>query len=205
MAVVVTTLLYGSEAWVTYRNHIRFLERFHQRCLRSILKIHWSDYVTNIQVLEQAGVPCIETMLIQHQLRWAGHVSRMEDHRLPKMVLFGELSSGHRQRGAPKKRYKDHLKRTLISCGIDHLKWTELASERDTWRQTLRHATTEYENHRREAHEIKRQKRKSRAASATYDRDPSQTFICPRCARPCLSRIGLVSHERACTRRGHPP
>ena len=39
-AVVLSTLLYGSESWVTYRSHIRLLERFHQRCLRTILNIH---------------------------------------------------------------------------------------------------------------------------------------------------------------------
>ena len=38
-AVVVTTLLYGAETWVLYRKQIRLLERFHQRCPRSILGI----------------------------------------------------------------------------------------------------------------------------------------------------------------------
>ena len=47
-AVVLATLLCGSESWVTYRHHLRLLERFHQRCLRSILNIHRSDYVTNL-------------------------------------------------------------------------------------------------------------------------------------------------------------
>ena len=41
-AVVLTSLLYGSEAWVTYRSHVRLLQRFHQRCLRTILNIHWN-------------------------------------------------------------------------------------------------------------------------------------------------------------------
>ena len=51
-AAVLTTLLYGAESWVTYRRHLRLLEHFHQRCLRSILNNHWSDFVTNIEVLE---------------------------------------------------------------------------------------------------------------------------------------------------------
>ncbi|KAJ7414406.1 hypothetical protein WISP_84394 [Willisornis vidua] len=33
-----------------------------------------------------AGVTSIEAMLKRTQLRWAGHISRMEDHRLPKIV-----------------------------------------------------------------------------------------------------------------------
>lgn len=67
---------------MTYRSHIRLLERFHLRCLRSLVNIHWSDFITNVEVLEQAEIPSIEAMLLKHQLRWAGHVSGMEDHRL---------------------------------------------------------------------------------------------------------------------------
>ena len=37
-AVILTTLLYGSKAWVTHRHNVRLLERFHQRCLRIILE-----------------------------------------------------------------------------------------------------------------------------------------------------------------------
>ena len=129
-AVVLTTLLYGSETWVTYRHHLRLLERFHQRCLRIILNIHWRDFVTNVEVLEQAKITSIEAMLLKSQLRWAGHVSRMEDHRLPKIALYGELSTGNRDRGAPKKRYKDSLKKSLSACHIDHQQWCTLAADR---------------------------------------------------------------------------
>ena len=51
-AVILITLLYGSESWVTYRYHLRLLERLHQRCLRTILNIHWSNYVSNVEVLD---------------------------------------------------------------------------------------------------------------------------------------------------------
>ena len=33
----------------------------------------------------------IESILLQLQLHWAGHVARMEDTRSPKAVIFGEL------------------------------------------------------------------------------------------------------------------
>ena len=34
---VLITLLYGAKTWVLYRKQMKLLERFHQRCLRSIL------------------------------------------------------------------------------------------------------------------------------------------------------------------------
>ena len=53
-AVVIPTLMYGAETWTLYRRHVRLLECFHQRCLRSILDIKWHDYVSNEDVLEEA-------------------------------------------------------------------------------------------------------------------------------------------------------
>ena len=45
-------------------------------------------------VLEWADITSIKVMLLKIQLHWAGYVSRMADHRLPKIILYGELSSG---------------------------------------------------------------------------------------------------------------
>ena len=50
-------------------------------------------------------------LLLQVQQRWAGHVTKMEDVRIPKAVFLSELQEGKRDRGAPRKRYKDQLKR----------------------------------------------------------------------------------------------
>ena len=109
-AVVVPTLLYVAETCVLDRKQIRLLERFHQRCLRSILGIKWQDHVSN-EVLKRANLRSIEFILLQMQLRWAGHVTRMEDVRMPKAVFFSELQEGMHDRGAPRKHYKDQLKR----------------------------------------------------------------------------------------------
>ena len=192
--MVLSTLLYGSESWVTYRSHLRLLERFHQRCLRAILGIHWSAFVTNVEVLERAGVTSIETMLLKSQLRWAGHVSRMQDHRLPKIAMNGELSSGQRDRGAPKKRYKDCLKKSLRSCEIDHRQLADLAADRIAWRQKINQGVTIFENSRTALLKEKRELRKTRASATSV---PDQTFPCTRCSRPCRSRIGLLGLERA--------
>ncbi|KAJ7405175.1 hypothetical protein WISP_141537 [Willisornis vidua] len=43
----------------------------------------------------------IEAMLLRTQVRWAGHISRMEDHRLPKIVLYGELATSCCKRETP--------------------------------------------------------------------------------------------------------
>ena len=78
--VVVTTLLYGAESLVMYGRHLRLFECFHQRYLRSILNIHWSDFLKNLELLQRAEIATIDTSR-----------SWMEDFRLPKIVLYNRL------------------------------------------------------------------------------------------------------------------
>ena len=49
----------------------------------------------------------------QVQLRWAGHVTRMEDVHMPEALFSSELQEGKRDHGVPRKRYIDQLKRQL--------------------------------------------------------------------------------------------
>ena len=57
------------------------------------MKINWKDRVLNTYALEQVVMTSIRTLLQQAKLRWAGHMLRMPDTRLPKRLLFGELSN----------------------------------------------------------------------------------------------------------------
>ena len=83
-AVVLSSLLYGCESWTCYRRHHKKLDQFHLRCLCKILGITWMDKVSNQDVLRRANLPGVEALITKAQLRWSGHVMRMEDSRLPK-------------------------------------------------------------------------------------------------------------------------
>ncbi len=92
-AVVLGTLLYGSEAWTTKRAAVRRLEVFHNRCLRGILNITTAqqrmEHLSSVQVARHFGMTeSLEDMVTGRRLRWLGHVSRMEDSRAPKKLLF---------------------------------------------------------------------------------------------------------------------
>ncbi|KAK4325144.1 hypothetical protein Pmani_004298 [Petrolisthes manimaculis] len=86
-ACVLSTLLYGSEAWTLYSRQERRLNTFHMRCLRKILKITWEDHVPNKDVLAQAGISSMYTLLSHRRSHWFGHVNHMEDGRIPKDML----------------------------------------------------------------------------------------------------------------------
>ena len=62
------------------------------RCLRCIAHIHWKDKVPNTKVLQICNLTEIEAMLMTAQYRWVGHVTRMDDTRLPKIIFYSELN-----------------------------------------------------------------------------------------------------------------
>ena len=144
-AVVISTLLYASETWTTYRRPLKALEKFHQRCLRSILNISWEDRRTNISVLKEAKTTSIEAFAIKNQLRWSGHVDRMTDERLPKQIFYSQLEEGKRRRGGQKKRFKDVLKANMKKYSIDFNNWESDAKDRKLWRTIVQEGTATFE------------------------------------------------------------
>ena len=71
------------------------LNRFHMQ----ILAKSWMDHKTNQEVLELTRVPTMYSMLSQMRLCWLGRVSRMEDGRIQKDLMYGELATGTRCTG----------------------------------------------------------------------------------------------------------
>ena len=61
-------------------------------------------------------------------LSWPPH-KKMEDVRMLKAVFFSELQEGKRDRGAPRKHFKDQLKGQLAQAGISHQSWQQEASD----------------------------------------------------------------------------
>ena len=177
-AVVLPTLLYGSETWTIYKSQIKSLEKFHQRHLRKLLGIKWTDFISNRRVLELAKCESVECMITRSMLRWMGHVKRMEDSRLPKQLLFGELQEGVRRSGGQRKRYKDQCHAALKMAKIDKA-WESSCENRVLWRSLINNNAGMFA------------KRGTRHTAT-----PATFFICDTCGRTTTSRIGLISHTR---------
>nr|VZI51255.1 unnamed protein product [Spirometra erinaceieuropaei] len=95
--VILPTLLYGAETWTVYTRQARRRNHFHLSCLRRILRLNWQDRIPDTEVLERTGILSIYSMLRQMQLRWSGHLVRMDDERLPKRLFYGDVATGSRR------------------------------------------------------------------------------------------------------------
>lgn len=202
-ACVLSTLLYSSETWTAYARHEDRLNVFHLRSLRTILGISWQDKKTNFEVLSLAGLPTMYTLLRQRRLRWLGHVHRMDDGRIPKDLLYGELKLGVRGKGRPQLRYKDVCKRDMKALEIDETSWEGVASDRVAWRRTLRSQLVHGEGKLKADAAAKRARRKERnqLKADGVPQNQSSSFICEYCGRDCKARIGLHSHRKSCSNR----
>ena len=199
-AVVLSSLLYSSETYILYRRHIRQLQRTQMSHLRHLLKIRWQDRVSDVEVRKRAGMPSVEALLTQGQLRWAGHVVRMDEGRLPRKVFYGELQEGKRGVGRPKLRYKDCLKRHLKAGNIRIESWEETAADRTMWRTSIKRAAKLVEDRLEEETVERSRRRAARSANAPLLQPALNSLTCPSCGRVCHHRIGLHSHMRSCQR-----
>nr|VZI37926.1 unnamed protein product [Spirometra erinaceieuropaei] len=176
-AVILPTLLYGAETWTVYTRQARRLNHFHLSCLRRILRLKWQDRIPDTDVLERTGILSIYVILRQMQLRWSGHLVRMDDERLPKRLFYGDVSTGSRRQEGQIRRYKDTLKSSLKRL------------------RTVKTGAAIYEANRIAAAKAKREARKSQLRPVSNAAaQPLPT--CPRCQRTFRARIGLVGHLR---------
>ena len=90
----------------------------------------------------QVGVATTFTLLIQRRrLRWLGHVSCMQDGRIPKNVLYGELCHWNLTCRGPTRRFIEVCKRVLKAGNINPAAWEAVAVDRSHWRLAFMEST----------------------------------------------------------------
>ena len=141
-AVVLALLLFGCESWSLPQILMQHMRVFHAQCLRAMLRISrvhtWQHSISTQQLQHDLGLESIDTYVARRQLRWLGHVSRM-DHgvRLPRRMLSCWVPHA-RPGGAPKMTYGRSIRNALELFHIDEGVWHGLAADRGAWRDTLR-------------------------------------------------------------------
>ena len=109
-AVVLPTLLYGCETWTCYRRHLKKWTSSTSAASAGSWAFPGRTESPTRRYFVFLRIPGVEVLIIKAQLRWTGHVMRMEDSRLPKQIFCSELAGGTRRQGGQTKRYKDSLK-----------------------------------------------------------------------------------------------
>ena len=85
----------------------------------------------------KTGSESIEATLRKRRILFAGFVARMEDTRLPKCVMFGELVGGAVPAGGQEKEWMGCLLDDLRAFGIETDQWRIAAQDAEEWHKRV--------------------------------------------------------------------
>nr|VZI08042.1 unnamed protein product [Spirometra erinaceieuropaei] len=117
-------------------------------CFFRILKLRWQNRIPSKGILKPTGIPSIHVMLRQLQLRWSGHLGRIDDARLPKQYFYGDAATGARRPEGPKPRHKDTLKNSLKRLHNNQETWKDLAQNGPAWSREVKNDAAIHEANR---------------------------------------------------------
>ena len=104
-SILKPTLLYGYEAWSLTKRTRSKIQACEMRVLRLIRRVARKDRIRNDYQREELGVESILKIIENGQLRWFGHVKRMERNRYPRKY-YEWKPEGRRGVGRPRMRWK---------------------------------------------------------------------------------------------------
>ena len=148
-ALVLGILLYGSETWALTTPNRQKLNKFHNSCVRYLCgarrRTHQRQHTpTMASLFAKLHVHNMDHYLNTRYLRWAGHVARMPEHRLPRRMLTAWVDNP-RLRGKHRYGYGHWLEKELNAAGVitercalargNVPSWMQQAQDRASWRR----------------------------------------------------------------------
>ena len=82
---------------------------------------------------EKLGIRSIQSTMDDLRMRWAGHVARMPENRLPRRFLTSWVRA-KRRTGRPNMSTLQCISDTIRRAGISVQKWVDYADDREAWR-----------------------------------------------------------------------
>ncbi|PUZ44177.1 hypothetical protein GQ55_8G069400 [Panicum hallii var. hallii] len=118
---------------VPQRRYVQQLSVAEMRMLRWFCGHTRRDRVRNEEIRDRVGVAPIEEKLIQHRLRWFGHVQRRPPEAPMRSGVLKRGDNVKRGRGRPRLTWDETVKRDLKEWNIAK----ELAMDRSAWRLAI--------------------------------------------------------------------
>jgi hypothetical protein len=126
-------MLYGAECWPTKRRHVQQLGVAEMRMLRWACGHTRKDRIRNDDIRERVGVAPIEEKLVQHRLRWFGHIQRRPPEAPVHSGRLRRADNVKRGRGRPNLTWEESVKRDLKDWVITK----DLALDRGAWKLAI--------------------------------------------------------------------
>ena len=139
------TMLYVCVTWSPRACHYDTLRRAHRSFLTRCIgwrKHNRADHpISYLDTIIKTGSESIEAIMRRRRILFTGFVVRMEDTRLPKRVMFGELVGCAGCVGGQEKEWMGCFLDDLRAFGINTDQWTTAAQDEGEWRRTAEQGT----------------------------------------------------------------
>ena len=114
-------------------NNQSAIQACEMRFLRKIEGKTRRDRIRNKIIRETVGVQPIQEYVERSQLRWYGHVNRMDDKRIVKRVCEAR-ETGKRPRGRPRKTWKEGLQEVTRNKRVTWKEVKRTVKDREKWK-----------------------------------------------------------------------
>ena len=136
---IIPVLVYGCESWTLTQALEKSLKATEMWMLRRMLRISWTERVTNDEVLRRAGYNRSLLLTIRRrQLSFLGHVIRKEG--LEELALTGKVQ-GRKGRGRPRGTYMKSMAAYTNKSVVQLLR---AAKDRDLWKNMTANVLREH-------------------------------------------------------------
>ena len=139
-ACVTPAMLYGLETLPVSEKQQHRLQVRENNWVRQIAGVKRVDRWRMGELREDVGIQkCLIGRLAKSRVKWAGHVERMKEDRLPRMVYVHQ-ERGKRKRGRPRMRWRDCIERDMRKAELEDMDWRMVAQDRGKWRSVVHRA-----------------------------------------------------------------
>ncbi|XP_030759925.1 uncharacterized protein LOC115885229 [Sitophilus oryzae] len=117
--VFISTLIFGCESWVLTKRLKSKIQRMNMLYLRlrRVPGLTRKDRLRNSFIREELKVDSILNQIEQCQLRWNGHLIRMNND-IPEKGVWEAKMQGKRPRGRPTKTWNDTIEKIVQDRGL---------------------------------------------------------------------------------------
>ena len=130
------TLTYGQQSWILTERTRSRVQAAEMRFLRRIVGVTRMDHIRNTDIRLDLGVEPLLLSVEKTQLRWFGHILRMDAERMARQICCA-VPDARRPVGRPRTRWKDQL---IELCGRMEVAPDDIqtqAEDRIAWRHRI--------------------------------------------------------------------
>jgi len=143
---ILPILLYGVETWSVTLILSRKIDALDSWCLRRILNVHWSEFVTSDEIRSRTGQPFLSDTVCSRRLSFflhLHHADHSQDHyRALQACIMGPSDDWRRRIGHPRQSWLRTVEADLqpMNLGLATPKWH--AQDRSRWWKLVTTATS---------------------------------------------------------------